>query len=229
MHVGRSLFLSFFLALLLVSCAGNQPEPIPAFQAKTLIQDSIRSLPSPAADTLVSTRMVGFATYMDSLGYSCDSVRFLKTNGLASGQKRLTAHGYLFYTGSAREFMKAYGRDKFGADTSEVFLDNLIMGKCLSSVSYFYTGKKPFDQDSRGKWFVDGLLDEWKFQNAATAKAVAEELGKKVKFLFPNNLFLVGYVNNCVYSLTTRSSRFENLETAFFRHFIRVNKGICAN
>jgi hypothetical protein len=216
-----------FLLVLFAACHNTLPDQSPNVPLQPPLKDSVPGKPIHPDDTLVSGRFVRFAQFLDSLDYCCDTIRLKKTYDLDPAQKRISIKGYLFYLGSAESFLKEYGRDKLPADSAGSFLDNRIMGKCLSSATYFYTQKKPLDTDQRGKWFVDGLIDEWKYPNSTAAQMAAKELTSKVVTMFPNSTFLVGRIDNCLYSLTSRSSRFTSIQEKLFKHFMGVNKGVC--
>ena len=175
-----------------------------------------------SSDTIITDRLLAFAQFIDSSGYSCDTNRAEKAYNFMSRKNRFNIMGYYFYDTHLKNTQVAiFYNDTLFAKSFPIDLN--IFNKVKKITSYFFVVKRPEIKYGK-KWFIDGIIEEWKFPDSLTAKSAAINLGKNEGL---NNIdvgTLVCSKDNYMYVFTSRNSSFMYIIQPFFEKFAAVNK-----
>jgi hypothetical protein len=216
------VFFLPYMIIILFSCnEGPQAKKTPTVDSVILSppQGLKQSYP---IDTLVTERLLQLAKFLDSSGYSFDTNRLKKTYNLTEGYKKEEVKGYIFYLSAPERYLQTVDSDS--SDTKIEHLDRNVYRKARSIATYFYTNRTPELMDGK-KWYMDGLINEWKFPDSNSAKKAAIDLAGKQETIFANSGNLVCYIDNYLYVFSSRSSGYMYSITKFFKIFVKNNHG----
>jgi hypothetical protein len=209
-------FISLIILVVLTSCGGSDKNaPVTkevvnqkyADSSSFLLIDSLVSSYS-ALDTIVTTRLLSFVSYLDSIGFDCDSNRIKKIYGGYSKSPKFTINNHFFYssipsTSGLSDYFNYFAKNK--KDNPEWRLDTVTIKSCKSIIWYFFSALKP-DQTDNEKWYTDAIIEEWKFKDSSSAKKSAEEIGRMAPRLYFNVGAFVCHIDNYMYIITSRST-----------------------
>ena len=186
-------------------------------------KDSLKKIKSYS---LISERFLKFAKLLDSIGYSCDTLRLNKTYNISNNSKRFIIDNYSFYDYSIKQFIQIINglldSDSKRKDKTQLSLKDLE--KAQSVFCYYYTKKTP-EIINKEKWFIDGIIYELKFNDINIARNNALFISKINEIYELGNTF-VCYVDNYIYIF---HSRFSSIFTAYeqiYKYFLENNKAI---
>lgn len=197
----------------------------------TLVKDSIVS-PDNTADKVVTKRLLSFVSYLDSIGFNCDTIRLKKTYNDLSKNIKYNINNYFFYTSTPETsrlstYFNNFAKDKEYEQTWHIDTENLK--KCESIIWYFFSELKP-EQFNHEKWYTDAIIEEWKFKDSTSAKIAAKNIGEIAPRLYFNVGAFVCYVDNYMYIITSRSSgNMWELRKPVFKAFATRNKVTITN
>jgi hypothetical protein len=197
----------------------------------TTSKDSIRVISDPY-DTLVTKRLLGFAIYLDSIGFNCDTNRLKKIYNSYSKKPRYNINNHFFYsstskTGGLYYYFNYFIKNK--KDDPEWSLDTVTLHSYKSITWYFFSELKP-DEANGEKWYTDGIIEEWNFKDSSSAKIVAKDLGRIAPLPYFNVGAFVCYIDNYMYIITSRSSgSMWTLRKPVFKEFATRNKVTITN
>jgi len=159
---------------------------------------------------------------MDSAGYSCDTNRAEKGYNFMSRKNRLIIKDYYFYdTHLKNTQVGIFYNDTLFAKSFPIDLN--IFNKVSKITSFFFVVKTPEIRYGE-KWFIDGILEEWKFPDSLTAKTASINLGNNEGL---NNIdagTLICNKDNYMYVFTSRNTSFMYTIEPFFQKFATDNK-----
>lgn len=227
--------IPLIILAVLTSCGGSDKNTASTKEAITqnhgdsssfVLTDSLISSRS-AADTIVTTRLLTFVSYLDSIGFNCDTNRLNKTYGHYSRINKYSINNHFFYSSTPRTSgLSTYFSyfEKAGKNHPDRTLDTTIFHSCKSVVWYFLSALKP-DQGDDQKWYTDAIIEEWKFKDSSSAKTAAKEIGKKATWLYYQTGAFVCYIENYVYIITSRSvGIMYTIRKSVFSEFVIRNK-----
>lgn len=219
--------------LFLISCSNPTTEHQAVHSAinpdtsSISITNNIKDTQTDYSDTLITERFLRFAQFLDSSGYSCDTLRLKKTYNIPNDNKKITIDKYNFYLYPPGKNSLDWRFETASIDTLvSLTLNKKLFSTVISVESYFYTQKTPEIKYGE-KWYIDGIIDEWKFPDNNSAKIGAIELiNKQDEIYFHMQHHLVCYVDNYVYVFSTRGSWAWNSITLLFEQFVKDNGAI---
>jgi hypothetical protein len=208
--------IPLIILAVLTNCGGTDKNTASTKEAITqnygdrsslVLTDSLISSHS-AADTIVTTRFLNFVSYLDSVGFNCDTNRLNKTYGHYSRINKYSFNNHFFYSSTPRTSgLGTYFSyfEKAGKNYPDRTLDTTIFRSCNSVIWYFLSALKP-DQVDDQKWYTDAIIEEWEFKDSSSAKTAAKEIGNKATWLYYQRGAFVCYIDNYVYIMTSRST-----------------------
>ncbi|TAH43534.1 MAG: hypothetical protein EYC69_02395 [Bacteroidetes bacterium] len=193
-------------------------------------------------DGIITDRVLTWVNYLDSIGYSDDTIRFSNSSAKAYHKvavKHIIDHR-TFYEISYEEtplvwFSRLHCAD-CDIDTSEQSrnwcerwkLDTNNFIKVKQIVQYFFVKKIPRRfvdyEGKRTKEFPDGVIEEWKFSDNISAKKASEELGSKQKMVFMNCGAFTCYIDNYMYVFYSRAAAYMYSIDPLYKKFVTDNK-----
>lgn len=241
-----TIFLLFFI----ISCSNHQPEkqsPSTINTDTTLVYTTkpTDTATSSKSNDVITDRFLRLIKFLDSSGYSYDTTRFQKTyaHWHSGKSKVIKIDDYIFYDISFEQTipygnMKIYKNyrsndsdtDWYSIRVRETNNFSKIGNKDEKIIQYFFVQKTPFvfPGGEKEKYFVDGIIEEWKFPNNNSAKQTAEQLGAIQSGLVYgiNRSAFVCYIENYMYVFHSRAALFMIIirEKHFFEKFAKDNK-----
>lgn len=215
--------------LFAISCA-NQNTEKPLVESNSSNQDTVLT-ESPEAgkikpadlDKIVSDRFLNLIKSIDSAGFIFDTIRYKKVNEPKHPDNLVInqIENYLIYTIPLKETVPYQHIEKCesGSMHSKEWCEKWFLSKekfvQVKNISqYYFREKKPTNSTT-----VDGIVEEWTFQNIETAKEVAENLGTTESMVYVNRGAYICYIENYVYIFHSRSAGFYTPLKIFFKQF----------
>ena len=226
----RTVILSF-ISLVLAACSSQPPDKLQTSQLATdssssaLPPDSLTTSNISPYDTILTDRLMDFAKFADSSGFTCDTNRVKKTYPSLSTSKPINVDGFFFYDTPLNKTMLDNYLSTSLNDTSlnKRFRINFsTFAKAQSIISYFFTRKTP-DKAVKEKWFTDGIVEEWKFPDSTSASAASADLESKTEFIYFNVGAFICYKDNYMYVFTSRASAFMYAIKPLYKRFAKDN------
>lgn len=223
----KKQYITLILVFFIISCSnqskdkqltGIQIERTDTFQKEILV-DSSKVL---QFNCVISERFSQLALYLDTIGYSFDTLRLNKTYTLLKKSSRLNIKNHYFYNYKLQEtvpFRMIYQDSSYFEDQINIE----VLKKTQSVIAYFFSKRTP-DIKYGKKWYIDGVAEEWKFPNNNSAKTAAIELSSIVESVYFNVSAFICYVDNYMYVFSSRSSAYMNSINPIFKKFALNNK-----
>lgn len=231
---------TIFSLLFLISCS-DQSTDKQSVHKQIIIKDTT-SQQANTVDTLMpqitTDRFLRLVEFFDSSGFHFDTPRFKKTYKYSDNAKVHKIDNYIFYDISFEKTIPYEHIKRCDNDTSEhmknwcakwgLNLNNFE--KAEKIIQYFFVDKNVNSPTYRGeKYFVDGIIEEWKFPDNNSAKRASEDLGTKQEMVYVNRGGFVCYLDNYMYVFHSRASNFMYSLKPLFKTFVTNNKAIKTN
>jgi len=221
---GHSIFI-VIVSLILTACSTKS---VDKSKEEKITHDS-SSIISPQSDTyvkpnvytdiIITDRLLNFAKFLDSSGYSWDTTRLKKVVGYPKlDSKPMFIDNLAFFEVPFHKTTVYLERNNEEMHNS--FIDTNEYGKAKKIIMYYFREKNPSTAD----WIPDGVIEEWDFPDSTIAKNISEDLDKIQKRLFWNREAFICHKDNYVYLCYSRSSGFMYALKPFFHWFTTVNK-----
>lgn len=221
---GHSIFI--VIVLFVLTACSNKSEDKSKEEIITLDSSAINSQqaetfvkPTIHKDKLITDRLLNFAKFLDSIGYSWDTTRLKKVAVYSKLDiKPMFVDHLAFFEVPFRKTTVYLERNN--EDMNNSFIDTNEYGKAKKIIMYYFREKNPSTAD----WITDGVIEEWDFPDSTIAKKISEDLDKIQKRLFWNREAFICRKDNYVYLCYSRSSGFMYAIKPFFDWFATVNK-----
>ena len=214
--------IKFIIILFVFSSCNQNQSADKKVDFSTNIADTIANI-VPEKELPITPRFLELICQIDSLGYLFDTSRCNPDN--------LTeVNGYLVFEeevkGTIPFFSKALYEDDTLTGWGDILKDFDLkpLEKAQKVMTYYFKKKEPDIVDG-AKWFPDGFIEEWTFDNETDAeKAMQELIDSPLGFIYFNTGAFVCQKENQMYVFYSRAMAFMyEPQKMFFNWFVTQN------
>jgi len=189
---------------------------------------------------IVTIDFLDLVKHIDSSGFIGNSARFQKTYRRVNNQRPVKIDDYLFYELTLEETVLVLEhrqhvreRDEYEMErenpntTQQKWWQNWknhwklnfeLFEKVEKITIYFYVEKSLLDGTGNGIYY-DGIIEEWEFPDAQSAKDAAEDLSRKNRMVYVNRGAYICYLDKYMYVFHSRSAGFYTPLKGFLTYF----------
>lgn len=221
------------------NCLKNELDSLSITKNDTSIT---KILGTSSMEQTITKDFLDLIEFIDSSGFIFDTIRFRKTYRSSYQLQPIRFDKYFLYklkfeeTVPIQEFANGIKRmdeiDKELYDTSHFKVKDdwklkwepkyALLEKVESVYQYFYIDKSFHSKNSIGT-FNDGLIEEWKFPDANSAREASNDLALKTKMIYVNRGAYICYKDKYMYIFHSRSAGFYTPLKNFLEYFENMN------
>ena len=167
--MNRVTMLSVITGLLLVfSCNRNSQQlEDETSTSKEVIIDTV----SDQKDSPVSQRFVSLVQYIDSMGYTFDTLRYTPHKNFTT----LRINDYIFFEVEKESTISFSSIDTHPFSSELTGFSSQPFDSAIYITKYYFKQKNPRIVDGI-KWYIDGIIEEWTFENNIQAENAVNTL-----------------------------------------------------
>ncbi len=202
----------YLIFILFIACQSNQKneaiEEIPKSKEDTVVNQTISEEKKTVVDTLPkpSIPFQEFTLYLDSIGYSSDTIRARKIATWQNNELPLILVNnkpFFKIDPSNHHILSSEESLKGNYRYDSLTVNYLAFKKAISIFTYYYR------ENVKSKFIADGTIEEWNFKTDTEAKAALRELDKIKDLYYFNTRSYSFQADNYMYIFHTRASAFE--------------------
>lgn len=221
----KKLLMCMWLTVLF-SCGENEKDSVAVGSSR---QDTTSdTMTRPVVDKDKPTeRFIDLVNYIDSAGYTWDSVRYMKKIRYADYREKKVIDSYLFYKMGFNDTPLSWynnpDKEAAKANNKGCLLDESYFADCKMIWGYVYV-QKGFNA-AKDDFSVDGFIEEFEFSSIPQADSALNEIDRKKGMVF---FFTGSYccrVDRFLYIFNTRAGAYPVLE-GFYKYFVKENDAV---
>ena len=214
----KTIYILFFVLLACYSCLQKNT------QEKTIIVDTFsQEFEVREEIPVITPRFLSLIQHIDSSGYFFDTLRYMHRES----DKMIEVDKYILFE-TDKESTIPYIPKSIDED-DDIYAglldgyDSQFLEKAHKVIFYYF--KKIEPQIVNGsKWYPDGTIEEWTFDNETDAKKAAQELiDSPLELIYFNKEAFVCQKDNNMYIFYSRASSFYDPQKKFFNWFVAQN------
>lgn len=216
--------ITFIFLLLVITFAGCSHQSKNKTDNKITTSDTVKT---NNIDTIqkpqhITNRFLKLIQHIDSAGYTFDTLRY-KLDSI------VIVNNYIFFDKPVTSTIPFFVVDMH--ENGEIVYDDLVKNfdikpfeKATRVITYYFKQKQPDIIDGQ-KWYTDGLIEEWIFNNENDAlKAGNELINSVLSYIYFNTGAYVCTAGNNMYVFYSRAAGFMRTQKRFFDWFIKQNE-----